>query len=182
MSGPRLSFANITSMLALVVALGGGAYAVTSHSAERAHSKVLRGCVDKRSGALRIVKSGRKCAKGETVVKWNQKGPVGATGAAGAPGAAGATNVVVRSKTLPSLSAGAFTSDFVVCEPGERATGGGASFQMFSGKEKITQTYPVNATGGVLAPGSTPVGWRTHVFNDTAFAVVPVLYAVCAGP
>lgn len=182
MSRPRLSFANTTSVLALVVALGGGAYAVTSHSPGRADAKVLRGCVDRHSGELRIVKAGHRCGKGESAVKWNKLGPVGATGPAGAPGAAGATKVVVRTKVLPSLAGGAFTNDFVVCAAGERAVAGGASFESFSGKELLSQSYPVSAGGAPSTAGSTPAGWRSHVFNNTAFAVTPVVYAVCAAP
>ena len=93
-----------------------------------------------------------------------------------------AKRVIVRTKSLPSLPAGVITNDFVVCGPGERAVGGGASFSSFSGKEQLSQSYPVSATGAPSTSGQTPVGWRSHVYNETAFPVTPVLYVVCAAP
>jgi hypothetical protein len=52
----------------------------------------IYGCYSQRTGALRIVSATTACAKGETVISWNQagaQGPAGPTGPAGAIGATG---------------------------------------------------------------------------------------------
>jgi hypothetical protein len=91
-----LTFANVTSVLALVFAMSGGAYAITSG---RGPDEVVHGCYQKKRGALRIVPAGRKCAKSERGIAWNQHGvagPIGLAGPAGqtgSPGAAGAPGV-----------------------------------------------------------------------------------------
>ncbi len=178
MPRPSLSFANLTSLLALVVALGGGAYAVTSASTE--HGKVaavLIGCVDKHTGDLRIVK--RKCARGERKLSWNKRGPVGPAGAAGA---SGATKVVVRTDTEATVPGGSFTNGFAKCEPGEKAVGGGAGFDTYSGQEVVAYSYPIDQAGSPSANGEVPVGWRAGLANNSAFAKTPYFFVVCAAP
>jgi hypothetical protein len=88
---PRLTFANVTSAIALFVALGGGAWAATSFIGSDGQ---LHACVDKK-GALRLVKAGKKCATGESRIAWNQRGPRGLRGARGLAGRDGAA-VAVR--------------------------------------------------------------------------------------
>jgi hypothetical protein len=50
---------------------------------------VIAGCYQKRTGALRVVAQGKRCARGERSLTWNQQGPPGAQGAQGSPGPAG---------------------------------------------------------------------------------------------
>jgi hypothetical protein len=60
---------------------------------------VIYACVDKRTGAMRMVSSATRCTSKETAVSWNQEGPAGPTGATGATGPqgpAGVTNGVSR--------------------------------------------------------------------------------------
>jgi hypothetical protein len=71
----------------VVLALGGVTYAVTG-TGERAES-AINGCVSKQTGVLRVIKPGKKCAKGEKAISWNEAGPAGAAGVPGATGAAG---------------------------------------------------------------------------------------------
>ena len=56
---PRLSFANVVSVLALFVALGGGAYAATSFEGA---DGTIQGCV-KSDGTLTVVKPGEQCPR-----------------------------------------------------------------------------------------------------------------------
>ncbi len=77
-----VTYANVVSSIALFLALGGGAYAASSLVAKDGK---INGCVSKR-GVVRLVASGKKCAKGERVVAWNQQGPRGLSGASGARG------------------------------------------------------------------------------------------------
>jgi hypothetical protein len=50
----------------------------------------ITACYKKAGGALRVLSSGTKCRRGETLLRWNQQGVAGVPGPAGAPGAAGA--------------------------------------------------------------------------------------------
>jgi len=79
---------NALALLALFVALGGTSYAAAGGFV--AKNGQLSGCVGG-SGALKVLKPGRRCAKGQSAVAWNVAGRAGASGATGATGARGAT-------------------------------------------------------------------------------------------
>lgn len=89
----RLSYANVMATVAVFLALGGGAYALTGVPDRRG---VFHGCVSNRTGVLRVVKTPSACVKpkargkhrtpGEFAVAWNQRG---VPGRRGAPGQAG---------------------------------------------------------------------------------------------
>lgn len=124
-------------------------------------------------------------AKGDTGPPGAQ-GPQGAQGARGdkgEPGTPGATNVVVRRASFGMLAGGSFRGVAAMCEPGERATGGGAGFQGNGGNEIVQQTYPLRADGQPAGDGDTPVGWGALVKNANANALPDTFgYAVCARP
>lgn len=82
----RLSYANVAATMALVLAMSGGAVAATGGFSS---GGTLRACANQ-EGAIRLLKAGKSCKKGQTVVTWNQTGPAGAKGATGATGATGA--------------------------------------------------------------------------------------------
>ena len=70
-----------------------------------------------------------------------------------------------------------------MCDPGERATGGGAGFQGNGGNEIVQQTYPLRADGQPAGDGDTPVGWGALVKNANTGALPDTFgYAVCARP
>ena len=164
-----------------MVALGGGAYAVAG--AGSGHAKdaaVLVGCVDKQTGDLRIVK--RTCARGERKVRWNKEGVVGPVGPAGPVGASGATKVVVRTSSEAPVPAGSFTNGLVKCAPGEKAVGGGAGYDTFSGKETVAYSYPIDKDGIPSVDGAVPVGWRAALLNGSVSTKTPLFYVVCAAP
>jgi hypothetical protein len=81
-------FNNAVGLIALVVALGGTSYAVTSKRFVGADGKV-NACARAKGGAVRLVRGSAKCRRGEQRVSWSQKGPAGAAGKDGAPGATG---------------------------------------------------------------------------------------------
>ena len=86
----RLRFSDVIALLALFIALGGGAYAAVGNPFIGSGGKI-QGCVST-SGGLSVVKAGRRCAKHTTALAFNQRGPRGAAGpkgAAGSPGTAG---------------------------------------------------------------------------------------------
>ena len=117
-------------------------------------------------------------------------GPTGATGATGAPGPrgpAGATNVVVRTVSVANVPPDGFTDVPVDCHPGERAVGGGATYEgIFSGTEQVVETAP---TMGVQVrrpqEGDVPTGWFSAIgysSNNMAERRTAVGYAVCVSP
>jgi hypothetical protein len=81
----RLTYSNVLATIAVFIALGGGAYALTSVSS----GGVIKACVNKRTGALRVVRNGKRCKKSERTISWNASGQAGPQGAAGNAGAAG---------------------------------------------------------------------------------------------
>lgn len=172
----RLTYANVTATLALFLALGGGAYAVTGGPAAR--GRAYRACVATSSGAMRLVAGRRRCGRRERLIVWNQAGPRGVAGlrgpeggsgppgapgtdgAPGAPGAAGATSVTVRTGF----------SGVANCLPGERAVGGGATAGTGG---QLVYSRP-NPTSGM------PTGWRAT--DNSADVFSPTTYVVCAAP
>ncbi|HTQ69380.1 MAG TPA: hypothetical protein VMI13_11880 [Solirubrobacteraceae bacterium] len=85
----RVSYANVMATVAVFIALGGGAYAASSSFV--GSTGTISGCVAKKGGAFRVVKSGKKCPHGSVALAFNQKGPQGLPGAPGATGGVGAT-------------------------------------------------------------------------------------------
>lgn len=85
---PRLSYANVAATAALVIAVGGGAYAFANKPAT-----VIHGCVTKSglkgAGTVKIVQPGVSCNKKQRALSWNQKGIQGKAGPAGSPGVPG---------------------------------------------------------------------------------------------
>src|SRR5690242_3806597 len=89
--GSRLTYANVMATVAVFLALGGGAYAL---SGIPDRGGVYHGCADPKTGALRVVKSASSCRKtktvrrgrrrvripGESAIAWNQQGPRGLQG------------------------------------------------------------------------------------------------------
>jgi hypothetical protein len=160
-------YANTTATLALIVALGGTAYAAnTIRSSDIINgqvkrvdlannavtsAKVLDGSLlskDFKIGQLSASPTGATGAQGP-------KGDKGDTGAQGPAGASGATNVVVRSAT----ASGTFAQ--VQCQPGERAVGGGG-FGTGTGTATLTVSVSIDSGGGTNA-GSTPTGWQANM-------------------
>ena len=83
----HLSYANVASTLALVFAMGGGAYAALAP----VHDGIIHTCFRKSNGVLRVVRAGARCGRHERPLAFNQRGPVGRRGATGAQGPTGKT-------------------------------------------------------------------------------------------
>jgi hypothetical protein len=87
---------NAIALIALFVALGGGAYAATGGGGLLSPTGTINGCVASKGGALSVLKPGKRCPRHTTALRFNvagrpgAAGPTGNTGAAGAPGAPGA--------------------------------------------------------------------------------------------
>jgi Collagen triple helix repeat (20 copies) len=81
-----LTFANVTAVVALVFAMGGGAFAITSIPGRNG---VIHGCYQKRTGTLRVMAAGKRCRRSEKAIAWNQKGAQGQPGVQGIQGQPG---------------------------------------------------------------------------------------------
>lgn len=76
-------------LVALFVALGGTSYALSSTGA----NGVVSACVKNKGGAVRLVKKGGKCHKGEHHASWNKQGVTGPDGPRGGVGPQGAQGI-----------------------------------------------------------------------------------------
>jgi hypothetical protein len=171
----RVSPALMVSVAALVVALGGVAYAAIPDS-----SGVIHGCYLNKIGVLRVIDSeaGQKCSSFETPLNWNQTGPPGPAGANGA------TNVVVRASVPITLSANTASDVTANCNPGEIAVGGGGH-SLGPGIPRDVAIYGTQPTlNGApdLTGGETANGWRVDAQNNAGFDTELQAYVMCASP
>lgn len=123
----HLSYANVASTLALVFAMGGGAYAALSP----VHNGVIHTCFRKSNGALRVVRAGARCGRRERALAFNQRGPVGPRGATGAQGPAGKTGRT--GKTGKTGASGRSVTSATLGVGNTTCPNGGSSFTTVSG-------------------------------------------------
>jgi hypothetical protein len=148
------------AIAALVVALGGAAYAAIPDG-----SGVITGCYDG-GGNLKVIDtaSAPSCPKGYTTVTWNQSGRQGPQGAPGISNYQIVTASLVWSgiQTYPQT---------VSCPTGDKALSGG--WQSWA-----PELSGINATADMMsAPTGDGSGW---VFNTNAFEVTWPVYVICA--
>lgn len=173
----RVTFANVISLLALFVALGGSSYAALSMTGKDVKNGSLTGKdlknnsvtgADVKALGTGDVQDGSLLA---TDFKSGQL-PQGPKGDPGPPGRNDVANVVVRAQTT-TIPAGSpwTTSVYANCAPGERATGGGSSYQ-----DGVHQPNPANN-------GATATGWQWKYsnFNNGSWSTATdvTVYAVC---
>jgi Type VI secretion system effector, Hcp len=91
-------------VLPVVLAVGAG----SAIAAATNDGHVIRACSAKNGKTLHLAGADGTCAKGETAVVWNQKGPAGARGPAGSAGAGAAPENVVGGDPLSGGQAKAF--------------------------------------------------------------------------
>ena len=189
----RLTYANVMSTVALMVALGGTSYAaIKLPSNSVGPSQIKPGAVgasDIHADAVtsRTVKNQSLSAadfkrgqlpKGPTGLSGpaGPAGPQGPKGDPGTPGAAGLPNVVVRRGALTNVPAGNSAIVTAECAAGERATGGGSSISGLAGWAVI-ESFPTPTVDG-----DTPTGWRVDATNGTGSANNLLAIVVCAKP
>jgi hypothetical protein len=182
----RLSFANITSVLALFLALSTGAYAAITLPANSVGSRQLKAnAVTARKLAPRAVTSDKIAAnavRGGNIaagaVSGSQVVPGSLTGAninvatlGKVPSAATADSAgVARVKTVTTTSTAvpnATTTATATCDPGLTVVGGGASLSN-EDNQLVNDTYPSGTNG-----------WTVHVFASTSGAGAFTVYAIC---
>jgi hypothetical protein len=82
--------AMVVALLALVAAVGGGAFAVAAIPAADGSIKACYKKSGKQKGSLRVIDSNGRCARTEKTLTWRQNGSPGTAGPAGPAGAGGA--------------------------------------------------------------------------------------------
>ncbi|HTU94198.1 MAG TPA: hypothetical protein VMF14_00075 [Solirubrobacteraceae bacterium] len=142
----HLSYANVASTLALVFAMGGGAYAAMAP----VHDGVIHTCFRQSNGALRVVRAGARCGRRERALAFNQRGPVGRRGATGATGPTGKTGAT--GKTGRTGAAGRSVTSATLGVGSAACPSGGSSFTTASGTTSAcngvaTSFANVDATG-----------------------------------
>ena len=188
--------AMIVAVIALLVAMGGSAYAVSNLPPNSVGTKQLKdGAVTSaklRNGAVtaKKVKMGSLLPSNFKAGQLPQ-GPKGATGPAGPPGpsgatgpqgSAGATNVVVRTQSLAATPANRGLSTTYTARPASGRLGAGPPSRTGPDpNDDLMWSKPVTA-GGVATNGSTPTGWVSIIKNNSASARASTGYVVCAQP
>ena len=149
----HISYANVASTLALVLAMGGGAYAAIGPF----HGGVIHGCYSRRTGALRVVNPGTLCGRHERALAFNRRGPRGFTGPAGLAGLKGAAGRVgATGRTGATGKAGTSVTSAALPVGNASCPGGGTSFTSVSGTTvacngTATAFASVNATASLAA-------------------------------
>ena len=139
---------------------------------------------------------GERGLKGEPGPQ-GETGPKGATGAPG-PAGQGVQRIVVRyGSTVVVPSNGPIVRDgFASCNPGERATGGGAKLtndpadppapnESGVWDSQTVESGPTTTAGNPIpAAGATPTGWHVGIHNGSApradVSVILNTYVICA--
>lgn len=169
----QFSYANVVATLALVFALGGGAYAAIAP----VRDGVVHTCYGKSSGALRVVNAGQRCGRRERALNLNQRGPRGFTGPRGATGPTGKTGATgkrgatgARGATGP---AGVSVTSAALAAGNANCPAGGASFSSASGT-----TFACNGSAVAFASvGDTGTLSAQHgVVADAVMSGSPGVY------
>lgn len=132
--------ANVVGYVAVFLAAGGG-YAIAATA-----SKTIHGCVNNRTRVLSVQK---RCHRGQSSLRWSQRGPQGPRGATGPAGP-------------PASAAWALIG----------SDGGVDAGENISAQHTTTGTYAVQVTGGVC-PDNQVAPVVTHV-GPTATGTFPV--------
>jgi hypothetical protein len=189
----RLSFANVMSLIALFIALGGTGYAAVKIPRNSVGSAQIKtsgvGSSEVKNGALRRVDFRA------SDLPAGPQGPAGAAGAKGDkgdPGTPGATGAfgqatVQFEQAAAALADNSSASYDVHCPDGMQGIGGGARGDatdseftfVTSSRPKISQANP-----GAPVDGGTFNGWRATVVNPTGGAppggaILPEVWVTC---
>jgi hypothetical protein len=179
---PRLSYANVMSTLAVFVALGGSSVAAVQLSRNSVRSEqIANGQVkgpDLAKSAVTSVKvADRSLLAGDFKAGQLKAGPAGPQGPAGPKGDPGATSLKVRAAT----ASGTVTAN---CEPGERATGGGAHSVNGAVVASAPAADPnaILVSTGITFQGYAPTSWTAAAKGADGLPRDITAWVVCAAP
>jgi Phage Tail Collar Domain len=156
---PYPNHATVVSYLALFVALGGSAYAVTGSS-----SSMIRACYARNTGALRLLRSGR-CARGERLLSWNRNGRPGARGPQGPSGTVDTSQSYTKSESderyLPIAATAANSSEL----GGQAPSAFAQSADVYTTSQSDARYLPI---GGTAANASELGGQVPSAFAQSS--------------
>jgi hypothetical protein len=178
---PRLTYAGVTSTLALFIALGGGAYAAATLPANSVGAKQIKKSAVERAKIKNNAVDGSKVLDNALTgddVKESTLGKVqfagvadNATNAGNASRASAALALdKINYRSAPgnappsSVSVGATAA----CDPGQRAVGGGV---------RVDNPAPVFPIDSYPEPGGT--GWTAHIATDGSGGTGFTVTAIC---
>jgi hypothetical protein len=179
--------------IALIVALGGVSYAASvlpknSVGTFQLKKKAVTGAKLKKNAVTSAkVKNGSLLAADFRAgqLPAGPQGPAGPKGEKGDPGSAGqpglpaGANAIVRSVAFV-VGAHSTNAEAALCQPGERATGGGATpGGVTAGEIFPLQSVPADGAGLVSDSGQAPLGWRVIMYNGTGSPSSSTVYTVC---
>lgn len=178
---------NALATLALLVALGGSAYAALDLPSGRVDTSAIRReavtAAKVRPGTISLADfapSQRALLRGSPGAPGPQ-GPAGPRGPRGAAGPQGTTDLVVRTFERTNFPAESFVSVGAACEPNERATGGGVHFIGPSNNEIVQQDMPIRTSLIAIAEeGDVAQAWRTLIRTGPAIEPRIIGYVICA--
>lgn len=202
----KLSFANVMSMTAVMIALGGTSYAATA-ARNSVNSAAIKSKAVKNSDLGDSAVTSAKVKNGALLVQDFKAGqiPAGAKGTTGATGATGPTGPIgpqgIQGIQGPTGALGAVTarsttatvdlavtmkaSYTVSCPAGHQAIGGGGrGDDNTSDDTNVTSSRPALST---TAPANEPPpegagfdGWRITVTNVSGANIRPTVWVMCA--
>lgn len=188
---PKLSYANVTATLALVLALGGGtAIAVDKVGKNSVGSKQVKNnslkSADLKNG--KGVKGADVAADtlGGAQINESSLGKVPAAARAddaelldGRDSTAFIGDVQLRVETVPSVTAGTTLLEDAMCQEGERVLGGGGAFVPSTGDDRVVVSAPIDATKNFITSASQePAGWRFRATKGSGTAAF-YTYVLC---
>jgi hypothetical protein len=179
---PRLSYANVMSTLAVFVALGGSSVAAVQLSRNSVRSEQIANGQVKRADLAKSAVTSVKVADRSLMAsdfKAGQlkAGPAGPQGPVGPKGDPGATSLKVRAAT----ASGTVTAN---CEPGERATGGGAHSVNGAVVASAPAADPnaILVSTGITFQGYAPTSWTAAAKGADGLPRDVTAWVVCAAP
>jgi hypothetical protein len=185
----HMTFANVISILALFVAMGGTSYAVAMLPKNSVGSKQIK----KNAVTSTKVKNG-SLKKGDFKAGQLPAGTPGLPGAKGDKGDKGEQgnrgtfgSVTVQFTQAPAdLANGAEVSVDAQCLDGQVGIGGGVRGDLTNSElTKVTANRPIisQANSGAPADDGTFTGWRgTFVNENNGAGIRPEVWVVCATP
>jgi hypothetical protein len=169
-------------LIAVVTLVAGGTVAATASSADDA---TYAGCVNKSSGALRVIQPSGSCTSKEYKITWNEKGPRGARGPRGfkgengkdgmdgKDGKDGSANIVdgVRTDENESVAAGERRGIQSNCPAGTIPIG--RNFEATDVVSIFTDESASDRNGDQF--------WQMSIYNGTSGTVGLYMQAICIG-